>query len=142
MTFPPSIEALIRYKISWFNMADGHHPPLNYEASATTTHPHVSTTLPPEVATCLKNARFVRPLSPSVHLPSKQQLTLKCSAPPRYNLNTCLIQRPTSPCLPNELYLSPVLAISLSPHHNNDHKCSISQNPQPTLEPSRLPPSS
>jgi hypothetical protein len=44
-------------------MADGHHPPLNYEASATTTHPHVSTTLPPEVATCLKNARFVRPLS-------------------------------------------------------------------------------
>ena len=26
-------------------MADGHHPPLNYEASATTTHPHISTTI-------------------------------------------------------------------------------------------------
>src|SRR5947209_20480433 len=67
---------------------------------------------------------------------------IRCSAPPRYNLNTRLIQRPTSPCLPNELYLPPVLAISLSPHHNNDYKCPISQNPQPALEPSCLPASS
>src|SRR5271156_7141071 len=67
---------------------------------------------------------------------------IRCSAPPRYNLNTRLIQRPTSPCLPNELYLPPVLALLLLPHHNNDHKCSISQNPQLTLEPSRLSPSS
>jgi hypothetical protein len=40
-------------------MADSHHPPLNYEASATTTHPIVSSTLPPEVSQCLKNARFL-----------------------------------------------------------------------------------
>lgn len=40
-------------------MSDSHHPPLNYEASATTTHPVVSSTLPPEVSQCLKNARFL-----------------------------------------------------------------------------------
>ena len=40
-------------------MAEAHQPPLNYEASATTTHPQISTSLPPEVATCLRNARFL-----------------------------------------------------------------------------------
>lgn len=42
------------------NMADSRNPPLSYEASATTTHPHVATTLPSEVVACLKNSRFVR----------------------------------------------------------------------------------
>ena len=36
-----------------------HNPPLNYEASNTKTHPQVSSSLPAEVVTCLKNARFV-----------------------------------------------------------------------------------
>lgn len=36
-----------------------HNPPLNYEASDTMTHPQVSSSLPPEVVTCLKNARFL-----------------------------------------------------------------------------------
>ncbi|KAL1995539.1 hypothetical protein VTN49DRAFT_1726 [Thermomyces lanuginosus] len=40
-------------------MADGVNPPLSYEPSATTTHPHVGPTLPPEVVACLKNARFL-----------------------------------------------------------------------------------
>lgn len=40
-------------------MVDGTNPPLSYEASATTTHPHIATTLPPEVVSCLKNSRFV-----------------------------------------------------------------------------------
>jgi hypothetical protein len=40
-------------------MADTHHPPLNYEASNTRTNPQSSTTLPPEVSQCLKNARFL-----------------------------------------------------------------------------------
>ncbi|KAJ9607672.1 hypothetical protein H2200_007750 [Cladophialophora chaetospira] len=40
-------------------MADTHNPPLNYEASNTTTNPQVSTTLPSEVSQCLKNARFL-----------------------------------------------------------------------------------
>ncbi|KAI4162740.1 MAG: hypothetical protein LQ342_003627 [Letrouitia transgressa] len=35
------------------------HPPLNWEASATATHPLISPTLPTEVETCLKNARFL-----------------------------------------------------------------------------------
>ena len=41
-------------------MATVQQQPLNWEASATTTHPQVSSTLPSEVVTCLKNARFVR----------------------------------------------------------------------------------
>ncbi|EER24377.1 pyridoxamine 5'-phosphate oxidase family protein [Coccidioides posadasii C735 delta SOWgp] len=36
-----------------------HNPPLSYEPSATTTHPRYSTTLPPEVVSCLKNSRFL-----------------------------------------------------------------------------------
>lgn len=42
-------------------MSDSLNPPLSYEASATTTHRHVATTLPPEVSSCLKNTRFVCP---------------------------------------------------------------------------------
>ena len=40
-------------------MAETQHPPLNYEASATTTNPQRSRYLPPEVSQCLKNARFL-----------------------------------------------------------------------------------
>lgn len=40
-------------------MAEVQQPPLNWEASASATHPQISSTLPPEVETCLKNARFV-----------------------------------------------------------------------------------
>ncbi|ERF69930.1 hypothetical protein EPUS_05474 [Endocarpon pusillum Z07020] len=36
-----------------------HNPPLNYEASNTRTHPQASSSLPPEVVTCLENARFL-----------------------------------------------------------------------------------
>ncbi|PGH15273.1 hypothetical protein AJ80_05626 [Polytolypa hystricis UAMH7299] len=39
-------------------MADTQHPPLSYEDSAT-TQPHFSTSLPPEVVSCLKNSRFL-----------------------------------------------------------------------------------
>lgn len=40
-------------------MTDTQHPPLNYENSATTTNPEISTALPTEVSQCLKNARFL-----------------------------------------------------------------------------------
>lgn len=40
-------------------MAAPMQPPLNWEASATTTHPEVCASLPTEVETCLQNARFV-----------------------------------------------------------------------------------
>ncbi|KEF52872.1 uncharacterized protein A1O9_11290 [Exophiala aquamarina CBS 119918] len=40
-------------------MSEAHNPPLNYEASATATHRQTSTTLPQEVAQCLKNTRFL-----------------------------------------------------------------------------------
>lgn len=45
-------------------MTDSLNPPLSYEASATTTHPLVATTLPSEVIACLKNSRFVCCSSP------------------------------------------------------------------------------
>ncbi|KAL6713629.1 hypothetical protein ACLMJK_009094 [Lecanora helva] len=40
-------------------MAAVEQPQLNWEASATATHPQVSSSLPSEVETCLKNARFL-----------------------------------------------------------------------------------
>ncbi|KAI5301957.1 hypothetical protein KEM56_001187 [Ascosphaera pollenicola] len=41
-------------------MAESHRqPPLSYEASATETRPEVSSSLPSEVVTCLKNSRFL-----------------------------------------------------------------------------------
>ncbi|CEJ57193.1 Putative Pyridoxamine phosphate oxidase [Penicillium brasilianum] len=40
-------------------MAESLNPPLSYEASATTTHPHEATSLPTEVVACLKNSRFL-----------------------------------------------------------------------------------
>ncbi|KAK2741356.1 hypothetical protein FQN57_005640 [Myotisia sp. PD_48] len=40
-------------------MAASQNPPLSYEASATTTHPHFATCLPAEVISCLKNSRFL-----------------------------------------------------------------------------------
>ncbi|KAK2873769.1 hypothetical protein FQN49_002097 [Arthroderma sp. PD_2] len=40
-------------------MTSPQHPPLSYEASATTTHPHFATCLPQEVVSCLKNSRFL-----------------------------------------------------------------------------------
>merc|ERR1711939_1183311 len=39
-------------------MSESHNPPLTYEPSAS-THPIRSSTLPPEVSQCLKNARFL-----------------------------------------------------------------------------------
>ncbi|KAK2753812.1 hypothetical protein FQN55_000176 [Onygenales sp. PD_40] len=56
-------------------MADT-HPPLSYEASATTTHPLLATSLPSEVVSCLKNARFLHlatcdtttPTTPTPHV--------------------------------------------------------------------------
>ncbi|PKY07817.1 pyridoxamine phosphate oxidase [Aspergillus campestris IBT 28561] len=40
-------------------MTESLNPPLSYEASATTTHPHIATTLPREVIASLKNSRFL-----------------------------------------------------------------------------------
>ncbi|OJD24841.1 hypothetical protein ACJ73_03801 [Blastomyces percursus] len=40
-------------------MAEHQHPPLSYEDSATTTHPHFASSLPLEVVSCLKNSRFL-----------------------------------------------------------------------------------
>jgi hypothetical protein len=57
-------------------MADSVNPPLSYEDSATTTHQHVATTLPPEVISCLKNSRFVRILVHCSPITNTSQLHL------------------------------------------------------------------
>lgn len=44
-------------------MTEVQQSPLNWEASATVTHPQVCSSLPSEVEACLKNARFVRALA-------------------------------------------------------------------------------
>ncbi|KAL3489314.1 putative pyridoxamine phosphate oxidase [Aspergillus germanicus] len=56
-------------------MGDSVNPPLSYEASATTTHRHVATTLPPEVISCLKNSRFVSNHTLKLHLATCDGLT-------------------------------------------------------------------
>ncbi|KAJ5111135.1 hypothetical protein N7532_001670 [Penicillium argentinense] len=40
-------------------MSESLNPPLSYEPSATTTHPHEADSLPSEVIACLKNSRFL-----------------------------------------------------------------------------------
>ena len=122
-------------------MPELQNPPLNWEASATTTNPQISSTLPSEVITCLKNARFV---STSLHnhclqpspslLEYEQQLTIS-TAPPRN------MHRPLSPHLPHELHLPPQHTLHSPPFHNNDHKPFLEENHQPHPQPSRLPPS-
>ncbi|PGH00441.1 hypothetical protein AJ79_08214 [Helicocarpus griseus UAMH5409] len=64
-------------------MAESHHPPLSYEASATTTHPHFASSLPPEVVSCLKNARFLHLATCASHTPhvSLMSYTYLPSAP-------------------------------------------------------------
>lgn len=52
------IRAPVVHPISSSSMTDSQRPPLNYMASSN-SEPHISHTLPPEVITCLKNARFV-----------------------------------------------------------------------------------
>ncbi|KAL8815603.1 MAG: hypothetical protein Q9223_005273 [Gallowayella weberi] len=59
-------------------------PPLHWEASATATHPQVSSSLPPEVETCLKNARFVRPPRSSLF-----QSSASADRPSQLHLATC-----------------------------------------------------
>ena len=61
-------------------------------------------------------------LSPSP-LQSPNQLTPISPAPPR-NLH-----QPLPPRLPHELHLSPLLALLLHPHNNNDHQPLLEKNP-------------
>lgn len=62
-------------------MTEVHLPRLNWEASATATHPQVSSSLPSEVETCLKNARFVSGLPPLCIY-----ISLTCDKAPSRNL--------------------------------------------------------
>ena len=120
-----------------------HNPPLNYEASITTTHPQVSSSLPPEVVTCLKNARFVcisTPLILNSFADSGDIAPSRNDNKPNSHI-TC-----SPPCFPYELHLppgrlvSPDLSPATPPYHNNDNEPSISQDPKPPSQPPCQPP--
>lgn len=67
-------------------MAESLNPPLSYEASATTTHPHAATELPSEVISCLKNSRFVRPPQDKPPIPSGHSANNPLQSAPSSNM--------------------------------------------------------
>ncbi|KAJ5618223.1 hypothetical protein N7528_006866 [Penicillium herquei] len=88
-------------------MADSINPPLSYEASATTTHPHEATSLPTEVISCLKNSRFLHlatcdNLTPHISLMSYTYLPSTPFDPyPTIIMTTNLASRKTNHLLSN-----------------------------------------
>jgi hypothetical protein len=105
-----------------------HHPPLNYEASRTSTHLQTSSSLPPEVVTCLYNARFVlsTPIDPTLSIPFLTKVTPK-------QLHLATITNPTadSPALP---HVSLMNYTFLQPGPNSPHSpdnCPLP--PHPTI---------
>ena len=111
-------------------MADLPHAPLNWQASATTTNPQISTSLPSEVVSCLKHARFVSGIMNTenyrlVDVPAASPSNMLRSVPPR---------------LPHELHLPAFHAFLPSPHHNNDHQPILEEDDQPRQESTRLAP--
>ncbi|KAJ6028840.1 hypothetical protein N7540_004416 [Penicillium herquei] len=88
-------------------MADSINPPLSYEASATTTHPHEATSLPAEVISCLKNSRFLHlatcdNLTPHISLMSYTYLPSTPFDPyPTIIMTTNLASRKTNHLLSN-----------------------------------------
>ena len=107
-------------------MSESHNPPLNYEASATTTHRQTSTTLPQEVSQCLKNARFL-------HL-----ATITASP-------TSTDPLPTPHVSLMNYTLPPQLHLHVLTHDgagdNNDDQRPKHQDTEPPLEPESQPPS-
>lgn len=101
-------------------MTEQQQPQLNWEASAHATHPQVSTSLPSEVETCLKNARFVH--SP-LHVIAMLFLILTVLV-----ASSCDLRRPLPSHLSNELYLPSQHAFPPRPHHHNDNESLVEEN--------------
>ena len=101
-------------------MTEVHLPRLNWEASATATHPQVSSSLPSEVETCLKNARFVSGLPPLYIY-----ISLTCDKAPSRNLR-CHVP----PHLPHELHLPALNALQPYSSDHYDYKSNIQKDTQ------------
>ncbi|KAI4196562.1 MAG: hypothetical protein LQ350_006494 [Teloschistes chrysophthalmus] len=118
-------------------MAEVQQPPLNWEASATATHPQVSSSLPSEVETCLKNARFLHlatcdALHPHVSL---MNYTYLPSTP--FDSNPVIIMT-TNPASKKTLNLMNNPRVSLLVHDWVSHR-PPTRNPDPTREGSPPP---
>ncbi|KAL9603574.1 MAG: hypothetical protein Q9219_001077 [cf. Caloplaca sp. 3 TL-2023] len=118
-------------------MTELQRPPLNWEASATATHPQISTSLPPEVETCLKNARFLHlatcdALHPHVSL---MNYTYLPSTP--YDPSPVIIMT-TNPSSKKTLNLISNPRVSLLVHDWVSHR-PPTRNPDPTREGSPPP---
>ncbi|KAM5431584.1 hypothetical protein McanMca71_004818 [Microsporum canis] len=103
-------------------MTSPQHPPLSYEASATTTHPHFGTCLPQEVVSCLKNSRFLHlatcdGLNPHISLMS---YTFLPSTP--FNPTTPTIIMTTNPSSKKTLNLRSNPRVSLLVHDWVSHR--------------------
>ncbi|KAL3453988.1 hypothetical protein BJX65DRAFT_301786 [Aspergillus insuetus] len=109
-------------------MGDSVNPPLSYEASATTTHRHVATTLPPEVISCLKNSRFLHlatcdGLTPHISLMSYTYLP---STP--FDPNPTIIMT-TNPSSRKTIHLQTNPRVSLLVHDWVSHRPPTRTNP-------------
>lgn len=93
-------------------MTEVQQPPLNWEASATATHPQVSSSLPSEVEACLKNARFVCVCD----LKSPWEILTQQTA------TSCDMRCLVSPYLSDELYIPSLDALQPQPSYYNDHE--------------------
>ncbi|KAL8772084.1 MAG: hypothetical protein Q9209_002750 [Squamulea sp. 1 TL-2023] len=118
-------------------MAEIQQPPLNWEASATATHPQVSSTLPPEVETCLKNARFLHLATCDALYPhvSLMNYTYLPSTP--YEPNPVIIMT-TNPSSKKTLNLMNNPRVSLLVHDWVSHR-PPTRVPDPTRESSPPP---
>ncbi|KAL8719245.1 MAG: hypothetical protein Q9225_003730 [Loekoesia sp. 1 TL-2023] len=118
-------------------MTELQHPPLNWEASATATHPQVSTSLPPEVETCLKNARFLHLATCDALYPhvSLMNYTYLPSTP--FDPSPVIIMT-TNPSSKKTLNLISNPRVSLLVHDWVSHR-PPTRNPDPTREGSPPP---
>ena len=99
-------------------MNDLHQPPLNWEASATTTHPQISSSLPSEVEACLKSARFV-----NLGYGLEQMLKLNSFA-----ATSCNMQRSLSSRIANELYLPAIDTFCSNTSHYHDNQSIVQKD--------------
>ncbi|KAI4175136.1 MAG: hypothetical protein LQ343_001897 [Gyalolechia ehrenbergii] len=118
-------------------MTEVQQPPLNWEASAAATHPQVSTSLPPEVDTCLKNARFLHLATCDALYPhvSLMNYTYLPSTP--FDPNPVIIMT-TNPSSKKTLNLIQNPRVSLLVHDWVSHR-PPTRNPDPTREGSPPP---
>ncbi|KAF6222982.1 hypothetical protein HO133_001033 [Letharia lupina] len=118
-------------------MTETQQPPLNWEASATATHPQVSSSLPSEVEACLKNARFLHLATCDAMFPhiSLMNYTYLSSTP--FNSNPVIIMT-TNPSSKKTLNLINNPRVSILVHDWVSHR-PPTRNPDPTREGSPPP---